>query len=82
MKGEYSVIVKQSSSNHEYLKNAKEGTAMLRVYKETMEGDPDAFVMGSPEARERMLADDKTLFFSSWMTFQVESIAITVIPVQ
>ena len=65
------MVVKHSSSNHEYLKNAREGTAMLRVYKEVMEGNPGAFVTSSAEAQQRMLTDEKTLFFSSWMTFQV-----------
>ena len=65
------MVVKHSSSNHEYLRNAREGTAMLRVYKEVMDGNPGAFVTNSAEAQQRMLTHEKTLFFSSWMTFQV-----------
>ena len=65
------MVVKHSSSNHEYLRNAREGTAMLRVYKEVMEGDAGAFVTNSAEAKQKMLTREKTLFFSSWMTFQV-----------
>ena len=64
IKGGYKVIVMGSTSNIEYLKESRPGTAMHEVYYGSMVGNPRAFVQSLEEAEERMSNDGKTLFFS------------------
>ena len=61
----YSVICTHSSSQHEILKISKPGTAMHKVYYETMHGNPDSFVKNSKIGREIILENEKTLMFSN-----------------
>ncbi len=66
---DYQVVTLESSQNHNHLLNAKNGTAMRRVYRETMHGRQKAFVNDIPEARQRLSADPTVLYFGSEATF-------------
>ena len=63
MKYEYNVIVRHSSSNHEILRSAEEGTAMHNVYYNNMHDNPDQFVTSNEEGVKKIFSQEKTLFF-------------------
>ena len=59
----------ESTSNHAAMAKAKPGTGMYKVYYDTMEGNPNAFVQSEEEAKEVMLKDPKALFFGPDVVF-------------
>ena len=59
----YNVLVLHSSSNHELLKNAEKGTAMHKVYWETMHNHMGQFVSTNDKAVYKMFKKEKTLFY-------------------
>ena len=61
---EYKVLVKESSSNHEVLKNAEEGTAMHKVYWDSIHDYPEQFVGGHSDALNKIFSREKTLYFA------------------
>ena len=61
---EYKVLVKQSTSNHEILRNAEEGTAMHKVYWDTIHDYPDQFVTDHADALNKIFNREKTLYFA------------------
>ena len=63
--GEYKIITKEATATHEFMKNAAPGSAMRKVYYETMEGDASSFVQNLDEALGVMYSTEKTLFFTS-----------------
>ena len=60
----YKVLVFHSSSNHEILKNAQKGTAMHKVYWDTMHDYPDQFVMNNAEGVTKIFNREKTLYYA------------------
>ena len=60
---QYNVIVLYSSSNHEILRNAEEGTAMNKVYYNTIHDYPDQFVTSLADGVNEIFSREKTLFF-------------------
>ena len=60
---EYNVIVRHSSSNHEILRSAEEGTAMHHVYYKNMHDYPDQFVTSNDDGVKKIFSQEKTLFF-------------------
>ena len=46
---DYRVVVRGSTSNHEFLKTAREGTPMHEYYYNYMDGNPDAFTSSIKE---------------------------------
>ena len=63
--GEYKIITKEATATHEFMKNAAPGSAMRKVYYETMDGDASSFVKNLNEALSVMYSREKTLFFTS-----------------
>ena len=63
--GEYSIITKEATATHEFMKTAMPGTAMHKVYYETMDGDANSFVKNLNEALGVMYSNEKTLFFTT-----------------
>ena len=63
--GEYTIITKEATATHEFMKTAMSGTAMHKVYYETMDGNPNSFVKNLNEALGVMYSSEKTLFFTS-----------------
>ena len=61
---EYKVLVKESSSNHEVLKNAEEGSAMHKVYWDSIHDYPEQFVGGHSDALNKIFSREKTLYFA------------------
>ena len=61
---EYKVLVKESSSNHEVLKNAEVGTAMHKVYWDSIHDYPEQFVGGHMDALNKIFSREKTLYFA------------------
>ena len=59
----YNVIVLYSSSNHEILRNAEEGTAMQKVYYNTIHDNPDQFVTSISDGVNEMFSREKTLYY-------------------
>ena len=63
LNNEYNVIVLHSSSNHEILRSAEEGTAMHNVYYSNMHDYPDQFVTSNKDGVKEIFRREKTLFF-------------------
>ena len=63
----YRVVVRGSTSNHEFLKTAREGTPMHEYYYKHMQGDPEAFTSSIEESLDAMTGETKTLFFAQAM---------------
>ncbi len=62
---EYRVITQPGTSNHEFLRTAKEGTAMHAVYYGTMDGNPEAFVDTQAIGWDLVKTQPKVLLFES-----------------
>jgi hypothetical protein len=66
---------------HRDMINSKPGTAIHSVFYNTMDGNPAAFITSLEEARERVLADNKNLYFGDSMIFfddpRIEALKIT-----
>jgi ABC-type amino acid transport substrate-binding protein len=69
----YKVMVLADTSNHIYLKTAKPDSAMSKVFKERMEGNPEAFAKTPKESLEIPLTRPNTLLFDSVMVVIVDS---------
>ena len=67
IKGEYKVVVEDSTSMQIFMETARPGTAMHQVYYETMENNPDSFVTSLDESLDVLFSNDKTLTFTSSM---------------
>ena len=65
IKGEYKVVVEDSTSMQIFMETARPGSAMHQVYYETMENNPDSFVSGLAESVEALYENEKTLTFTS-----------------
>jgi hypothetical protein len=48
---------------------SKRGTAMHNVYYNTMKGNPVALITSKEEARKRVLADNRNLYFGDSTMF-------------
>ena len=59
----YNVIVLFSSSNHEILRSAEEGTAMNEVYYNTIHDYQDQFVTSLADGVNELFSREKTLYF-------------------
>ena len=65
IKGEYRVVVEDSTSMHIFMKTAQPGSAMHRFYYDVMEDDETSFVAGLQESIDALFDQDKTLVFTS-----------------
>ena len=60
----WQVIARQSSSNHDFLRSSRKGTAMHKVYYNTMHRDPDKLFINISDALERIKSEEKTLIWA------------------
>ena len=65
----YKVIVVESTSMHEILKNAEEGSAMHKVYYDTMHDNPKQLTKDAKDTRSKLFKGEKTLVFSEEISF-------------
>ena len=61
------MVVRGSTSNHEFLKTARQGTPMHEYYHKRMHGTSEAFTSSIKESLDAMRSDSKTLFFAQAM---------------
>jgi hypothetical protein len=61
----YKVVVVDGSSNQNFLKTAREGSAMHETYYTAMDENPSALVQSNEGGKKETLAREKTLFFVS-----------------
>ena len=61
----YHVITKVSSSDHAALKGAEKGSAMHKVYYNTMHGHNDKLLVDSSDLLRKITTEEKTLLWSS-----------------
>ena len=64
LEGGYQVVVRPDSSNHKVLKDSQPGTAMHKVYYNTMHGDLDQFYKKIDDALDRISNSAKTLYWA------------------
>lgn len=60
---DYKVIVVESTAPHGYLKNARPGTAMHKIYYDTMAGNPSAIMQNHDEAAKLMEQNEDILYY-------------------
>ncbi len=65
---EYKVFTIAGVAANEVLKTAEEGSAMHEVYYSQMDGNSDAFVKDDEEGLEKLLKEEKSLFYTSLLT--------------
>ena len=65
IKGEYRVVVEDSTSMHIFMKTAQPGSAMHQFYYDVMENDETSFVGGLQDSIDALFERDKTLVFTS-----------------
>ena len=69
----YKVMVAKSTSQHEILKNAKEGSAMHRVYYNSIHDYPDQFVESIADGVNKVWSREKTLYYAQEISIQSET---------
>ena len=62
--GGYQVVTRPDTSNHRMLRDSEPGTAMNKLYYDTMHDDPDQFYIKIDDALDRITNSPQTLYWA------------------
>lgn len=62
--GGYQVVTRPDTSNHRMLRDSEPGTAMHKIYYDTMHDDPDQFYIKIDDALDRITNSPATLYWA------------------